>query len=109
MNIIGDPAGRTCLIIDDMVDTANTLCKAADALKAHGAKKVIAYATHGVLSGGAIERITASSMDELVITDTIPLPYNTPKVRQLSISTLLAESITRISREESVSSLFLEC
>jgi ribose-phosphate pyrophosphokinase len=111
MNIIGDVEGRTCVIMDDIVDTANTLCKAATALKEHGAQKVVAYCTHPVLSGGAVPRITASDMDEIVVTDTIPLSAEAqacPKIRQLSCAQLLAETMTRISNEESVSSLFTE-
>jgi ribose-phosphate pyrophosphokinase len=111
MNIIGDVSGRTCVIMDDIVDTANTLCKAATALKEHGAVKVVAYCTHAVLSGGAVPRIEASDIDELVVTDTIPLSLNgepTTKIRQLSCAQLLAETMTRISNEESVSSLFTE-
>jgi ribose-phosphate pyrophosphokinase len=111
MNIIGDVEGRTCVIMDDIVDTANTLCKAATALKEHGAQKVVAYCTHPVLSGGAIPRITASDMDEIVVTDTIPLSPEAAqctKIRQLSCAQLLAETMTRISNEESVSSLFTE-
>jgi ribose-phosphate pyrophosphokinase len=111
MNIIGDVEGRTCVIMDDIVDTANTLCKAATALKEHGAQKVVAYCTHPVLSGGAIPRITASDMDEIVVTDTIPLSAEAAqctKIRQLSCAQLLAETMTRISNEESVSSLFTE-
>src|SRR4051812_11933418 len=111
MNIIGDVEGRTCVIMDDIVDTANTLCKAATALKEHGAKKVVAYCTHPVLSGGAVARITASDMDEIVFTDTIPLSPDAqacPRIRQLSCAQLLAETMTRISNEESVSSLFTD-
>src|SRR3954469_20053309 len=111
MNIIGDVKGRTCVIMDDIVDTANTLCKAASALKEHGAKKVVAYCTHPVLSGGAVPRITASDMDEIVVTDTIPLSPEAAQctqIRQLSCAQLLAETMTRISNEESVSSLFTE-
>ncbi len=111
MNIIGDVSGRTCVIMDDIVDTANTLCKAATALKEHGAVKVVAYCTHAVLSGGAVPRIEASDIDELVVTDTIPLSLNgepSTKIRQLSCAQLLAETMTRISNEESVSSLFTE-
>ena len=111
MNIIGDVAGRTCVIMDDMVDTANTLCEAAAALKNHGAKKVIAYATHPVLSGGAAARILASELDELVVTNTIALDnesMNCKKIRQLSAAELLAETIRRISCEDSVSSLFMD-
>jgi ribose-phosphate pyrophosphokinase len=111
MNIIGDVEGRTCVIMDDIVDTANTLCKAATALKEHGAKKVMAYCTHPVLSGGAVARIASSDMDEIVVTDTIPLSTEAqacPRIRQLSCAQLLAETMTRISNEESVSSLFTD-
>ena len=111
MNIIGDVTGRTCVIMDDIVDTANTLCKGAAALKEHGAKKVVAYCTHPVLSGGAIPRIATSDLDELVVTDTIPLTEEAkacPRIRQLSVAQLLAETMTRVSNEESVSSLFTE-
>src|SRR5216117_3538715 len=111
MNIIGDVEGRVCVIMDDIVDTANTLCKAATALKESGAKKVLAYCTHPVLSGGAVARITASDMDEIVVTDTIPLSPEAqacPRIRQLSCAQLLAETMTRISNEESVSSLFID-
>jgi len=111
MNIIGEVSGRTCLIMDDMVDTANTLCEAANALKEKGAARVLAYCTHPVLSGPAIERISNSAMDELVVTDTIPLSEaarNCGRIRQLSTAELLAETIRRINSEESVSSLFTE-
>jgi ribose-phosphate pyrophosphokinase len=111
MNIIGDVSGRTCVIMDDIVDTANTLCKAATALKEHGARKVVAYCTHPVLSGGAVSRIGVSDIDEVVVTDTIPLSPEgeaCPRIRQLSCAQLLAETMTRISNEESVSSLFTE-
>ena len=111
MNIIGDVDGRTCVIMDDIVDTANTLCKAATALKEQGAKKVVAYCTHPVLSGGAVARITESDMDEIVVTDTIPLSLDAKactRIRQLSCAQLLAETMTRISNEESVSSLFTD-
>ena len=111
MNIIGDVKDRTCLIMDDMVDTANTLCEAAGALKAQGAKKVIAYCTHAVLSGSAVERVAHSALDELVVTDTIPLrddARSCPRIRQLSVANLMAETIRRISDEDSVSSLFIE-
>lgn len=111
MNIIGDVSGRTCVIMDDMVDTANTLCEAAAALKKHGAVKVLAYATHPVLSGGAAERIMDSELDELVVTNTIPLGEDSKacsKIRQLSAAELLAETIRRISCEDSVSSLFMD-
>ncbi len=111
MNIIGDVNGRTCVIMDDMVDTANTLCKAAEVLKARGAIRVVAYCTHAVLSGNAADRITESALDEVVVTDTIPLRPDaaaSPKIRVLSIAGLLAETILRISNEDSVSSLFIE-
>jgi ribose-phosphate pyrophosphokinase len=111
MNIIGDVEGRTCIIMDDMVDTAGTLCKAAEALKQRGASRVSAYCTHPVLSGGAAERISASSLDELVVTDSIPLSIAAQackKIRQLSCAALLGETMLRISRADSVSSLFVE-
>ena len=111
MNIIGDVQGKTCLLIDDMIDTANTLCKAASALKERGAERVLAYATHAVFSGGAVERLNESDIDQVVITDTIPLSdaaKNSPRIRQVSIAGLLAETIRRISNEESVSYLFNE-
>ena len=111
MNVIGEVEGRTCVIMDDMVDTAGTLCKAAQVLKQEGATKVVAYCTHAVLSGGAVGRIASSDMDELVVTDTIPLSEEAQacaKIRQLSVATLLAETILRIFTEESVSSLFIE-
>ena len=111
MNVIGEVKGRTCVIMDDMVDTAGTLVKAAQVLKEEGAKKVVAYCTHPVLSGGAVERIQGSDLDELVVTDTIPLredARNCTKIRQLSVAGLLAETILRIFTEDSVSSLFIE-
>jgi len=111
MNIIGDVKGRTCVIMDDMVDTAGTLAKAAQALKKEGAIKVLAYCTHPVLSGGAVERIANSALDEVVVTDSIPLREDArkcSKIRVLSIVDLLAETILRISNEDSVSSLFSE-
>jgi len=111
MNVIGEVQGRTCVIMDDMVDTAGTLCKAAEVLKKEGATKVVAYCTHPVLSGGAVGRIAASDMDELVVSDTIPLSEEgraCKKIRQLSVAGLLAETILRISTEDSVSSLFTE-
>ncbi|WP_153472891.1 ribose-phosphate pyrophosphokinase [Rhodocyclus gracilis] len=111
MNIIGEVDGRTCVLMDDMVDTAGTLCKAASALKERGAKRVLAYCTHPVLSGAAVERINASDLDELVVTDTIPLRLDAqacPRIRQLSVADVLAETIRRISNEDSVSSLFIE-
>lgn len=109
MHIIGDVEGRTCVLIDDMVDTAGTLCQAAAALKANGAEKVVAYCTHPVLSGPAVERLNSSHVDELVVTDTIPLSdaaANSPRIRQLSVAGLLAESVRRISNEESISAMF---
>jgi ribose-phosphate pyrophosphokinase len=111
MNIIGEVEGRTCVIVDDMVDTANTLCEAAAALKKQGAEKVIAYCTHAVLSGTAMERISASALDELVVTDTIPLreeAKSCKRIRVLTVASLLAETMRRISNEDSVSSLFVE-
>lgn len=109
MHIIGDVKGRTCVIVDDMVDTAGTLCKAANALKEHGAKRVLAYVTHPVLSGSAAQNLSDSELDELVVTDTIPLSdaiIQSGKVRVLSVAPMLAETIFRIHNEESVSSLF---
>jgi len=111
MHIIGEVEGRSCVIMDDIVDTAGTLVKAARALKEHGAKKVIAYCTHPVLSGSAVARIEESDLDELVVTDTIPLREDAQacqKIRVVTIAGLLAETIIRISNEESVSSLFME-
>jgi len=111
MHIIGDVEGKSCVIIDDLVDTAGTLCEAARALKEHGAAKVMAYATHPVLSGPAISNIEKSELDELVVTDTIPLRPEAQacsKIRQLSVAGMLAETIRRINREESVSSLFVD-
>jgi ribose-phosphate pyrophosphokinase len=111
MHIIGEVKDRTCIIIDDLVDTAGTLCQAARALKRHGARAVLAYATHPVLSGPAIDRINASEIDELVVTDTIPLGEQgsaSPKVRQLGVAELLAETLRRVHREESVSSLYVD-
>ena len=111
MNIIGDVKGRTCILIDDLVDTAGTLCKAAGALKSHGADKVVAYCSHAVLSGAAVTNIESSQLDELVVTNTIPLREDAAactKIRPLSIAGLLAESIRRINNEESVSSLFVD-
>jgi ribose-phosphate pyrophosphokinase len=111
MNIIGDVNGRTCVIMDDMVDTASTLCEAAKALKEQGAVKVVAYCTHPVLSGKAIERITGSVIDELVVTDTIPLKPEAEacsKIRVVSVAGLMAETMRRICEESSVSSLFVE-
>ncbi len=111
MHIIGEVEGRNCVIMDDMVDTANTLCQAAQALRDSGALRVMAYATHPVLSGKAIERLNASVIDELVVTDSIPLSAEAAacrKIRQLSCAALLGETISRIAREDSVSSLFIE-
>ena len=111
MNIIGDVAGKTCVLVDDIVDTAGTLCAAAAALKAQGALKVVAYCTHPVLSGAAIDNITRSQLDELVVTDTIPLTdaaRSSGRIRQLSVAELLAETIRRIAFGESVSSLYVD-
>ncbi len=111
MNIIGDVEGRTCVIMDDMVDTANTLVKGASALKQHGAKRVLAYCTHPVLSGGAVARVEHSDLDELVVTDSIPLPRDArtaKKIRVVGCAQLLAETISRINRADSVSSLFVD-
>jgi ribose-phosphate pyrophosphokinase len=111
MNIIGDVEGKTCVLIDDMVDTAGTLCQAAQALKDEGAVKVVAYITHPVLSGNAVEKISKSALDELIVTDTIPLSAaakSCTRIRQLSVAGLLAETIRRIRDEESVSSLYLD-
>ncbi|HKC16904.1 MAG TPA: ribose-phosphate pyrophosphokinase [Steroidobacteraceae bacterium] len=111
MNIIGEVSGRSCVLIDDMVDTAGTLCLAAQALKEEGAERVVAYITHAVLSGNAVERIAGSSLDELVVTDTIPLSEaarQCARIRQLSVAALLAETIRRIRDEESVSSLYID-
>ena len=109
MNLIGEVDGRTCILVDDMVDTAGTLCKAADALKERGAAKVIAYCTHPVLSGNALKNIEGSQLDELVVTDTIPLSAEAralSQIRELTIADLLAESMRRVSNEESISALF---
>lgn len=111
MHIIGDVEGKTCVLVDDMVDTAGTLCKAADALKEHGAEKVVALATHPVLSGPALKNITSSVLDELVVCDTIPLTeeaQNCSKIRQLSVANLLGETIRRIHIDESVSSVYMD-
>ncbi|MFW6259223.1 MAG: ribose-phosphate diphosphokinase [Halochromatium sp.] len=110
-NIIGDVRGRSCVLVDDLVDTAGTLCQAAAALKEQGASKVQAYCTHPVLSGPAVDNISASALDELVVTNTIPLrpeARDCRKIRQLSIGELLAETMRRVSNEESVSSLFVD-
>jgi len=109
MNLIGEVEGRTCVLVDDIVDTAGTLCKAAEALKKNGATKVVAYATHAVLSGSAIENITNSTLDELVVTNSIPLREDAKKcgkIRTLSLGKLLGESVRRISNEESISAMF---
>jgi ribose-phosphate pyrophosphokinase len=111
MNIIGEVKGKTCVLIDDMVDTAGTLCAGAQALKDEGAVKVVAYITHAILSGNAIEKISKSALDELVVTDTIPLSAaakSCGRIRQLSVAGLLAETIRRIRDEDSVSSLYLD-
>jgi ribose-phosphate pyrophosphokinase len=111
MNIIGDVRDRSCVIIDDLVDTAGTLCRAAAALKEAGARRVVAYCTHAVLSGPAVDNIDGSQLDELVVTNTIPLRPQAqacPRIRQLSIGELLAETMRRVSNEESVSSLFVD-
>jgi ribose-phosphate pyrophosphokinase len=111
MHIIGDVEDRTCVLVDDLVDTAGTLCHAAKALKAHGAIKVVAYCTHAVLSGSALKNIDGSMLDELVVTDTIPLSkegMKSRKIRQLSVAEMLAETIRRIAAGESVSSLYVD-
>ncbi|SMN14559.1 Ribose-phosphate pyrophosphokinase [uncultured Candidatus Thioglobus sp.] len=111
MNVIGDVEGKTCILIDDMVDTAGTLCQAAGILKERGAKKVVAYATHAVLSGSAIDNINNSELDELVTTNTIPLTAdaaNCSKIRQLSIAPIMAEVIKRISEEQSIINIFAD-
>ncbi|ANO53208.1 ribose-phosphate diphosphokinase [Woeseia oceani] len=111
MNIIGDVKDKVCVLIDDMIDTAGTLCNAGSALKRHGARRVVAYITHAVLSGPAVSRISNSEIDEIVVTDTIPLNAEAtacPKIRQLSTAELLAETMRRISDEESVSSLYVD-
>ena len=109
MNVIGDVQGKTCILVDDIVDTSGTLCTAAGALKGEGAIKVVAYITHPVLSGAAVERIAESEIDEMVVTDTIPLSppaAKCEKIQQLSLDRLLAESIRRVSHEESLSAMF---
>ena len=111
MHIIGDVSGRTCILVDDIVDTAGTLCHAASALKKHGATKVVAYCTHAVLSGAAMSNLRNSELDELVVTDTIPLSQEAVdlgKIRQLSVAEMLAETIRRISAGESVSSMYVD-
>lgn len=109
MHIIGDVEGRDCIMVDDMIDTGGTLCKAAEALKAHGAKRVFAYATHPVFSGNALENIKNSVIDEVIVTDSIPLDPEIaalPNVRQLTLGNMLAEAIRRLSNEESISAMF---
>ncbi|MYL23832.1 ribose-phosphate diphosphokinase [Halomonas alkaliantarctica] len=109
MHIIGEIEGRTCVVVDDMIDTAGTLCKAGEALKDHGAKRVVAYATHPILSGPAVDNIVNSVLDEVVVTDTIPLSdtaRRSGRIRQLSVAGLIAEAIRRVSNEESVSAMF---
>lgn len=109
MHIIGEIENRTCVVVDDMIDTAGTLCKAGDALKERGAQRVVAYATHPILSGPAVENIASSVLDEVVVTDTIPLSdvaRRSGKIRQLSVAGLIAEAIRRVSNEESVSAMF---
>jgi ribose-phosphate pyrophosphokinase len=109
MNLIGDVSGRTCILVDDMVDTAGTLCGAAKALKEFGAEKVVAYCTHPVLSGKAIDNLNNSVLDELVVTDSIPLSdqaLNCDRIRALSLAPMLAECIRRICNEESLSAMF---
>ncbi len=111
MHIIGDVSGRTCILVDDIVDTAGTLCHAASALKKHGALNVVAYCTHAVLSGAAMTNLRHSELDELVVTDTIPLSQEAielGKIRQLSVAEMLAETIRRISAGESVSSMYVD-
>jgi len=111
MHIIGDVSGRTCVMIDDLVDTAGTLCSAAKALKKQGAVRVVAYCTHPVLSGAAAENVRSSVLDELIVTDTIPLSdelLSIKKIRQLSVAEMLAETIRRITESESVSSLYVD-
>ncbi len=111
MNIIGEVSGKTCVIVDDLVDTAGTLCQAADALKEHGAKRVVALATHAVLSGAAIDNLNKATLDELVVTDTIPLSEaakKCSKIRVLSVAELLGEAIRRIHLDESVSSVYMD-
>ncbi len=109
MHIIGDIKDRDCIIVDDMIDTGGTLCKAAEALKQHGAKRVFAYATHPVFSGNAVSNIKESAIDELVVTDSIPLSEEmkaTGKVHQLTLSGMLSEALRRVSNEESISAMF---
>ena len=109
MNVIGDVEGKTCILVDDIIDTAGTICNAADALKQKGANKVISYATHAVLSGPAIERISNSKLDELIVTDTIPLSENASKLEKIKIISMdetLSEAINRVNKEESISAMF---
>ncbi|WP_126782030.1 ribose-phosphate pyrophosphokinase [Idiomarina ramblicola] len=109
MHIIGDVKGRDCIIVDDMIDTGGTLCKAAEALKAHGAKRVFAYATHPVFSGNAVQNIKDSDIDEVIVTDSVPLSdamKATGKVSQLTLSGMLSEALRRVSNEESISAMF---
>ncbi len=111
MNIIGDVEGRSCVLVDDMVDTAGTLCKASEALKDRGARKVVAYCTHAVLSGSAIDNISTSALDEVVVTDTIPLSARAlacESIRVLTVAELIGESINRINDGQSLSSMFVE-
>ena len=111
MHIIGEVEGRSCILVDDLVDTAGTLCQAARALKEHGAARVVAYSTHAVLSGPAVANIEASDLDELVVTDTIPLRPEAKacqRIRELGIAEMLAETMRRISNEESVSSMYMD-
>jgi ribose-phosphate pyrophosphokinase len=111
MNIIGEVEGKTCILVDDMIDTAGTLCQAAQALKDDGATRVVAYITHAVLSGSAVDKISKSALDELIVTDTIPLSAQARscgRIRQLSVAELLAETVRRIRDEESVSSLYVD-
>jgi ribose-phosphate pyrophosphokinase len=111
MNIIGDVKGKCCVLVDDMVDTAGTLCAASGALKENGASRVVAYCVHPVLSGPAVDNISQSEMDELVVTDTIPLSeaaQRNPKIRQLSVAQMLAETIRRMAHGESVSSMYVD-
>jgi ribose-phosphate pyrophosphokinase len=110
MNLIGEVEGRTCVLVDDIVDTAGTLCKAAEALKEYGAHKVVAYATHAVLSGNAIANIGNSKLDNLVVTNSIPLSEEAQKcgkIRTLTLGKLLGESVRRLSNKESISAMFL--
>jgi ribose-phosphate pyrophosphokinase len=111
MNLIGDVADKTCVLVDDMIDTAGTLCAGAAALKEYGARRVVAYCVHPVLSGPAIENLSSSMLDEIVVTDTIPLSEAAaacPKIRQLSVAQMLAETIRRMAEGESVSSLYVD-